>query len=70
MLQSAFLELLNLWVLVAALAGIVSGIIIGAIPGLGPTMAIALLIPVTFSMEPIPAIIKARSSAGRSRRFF
>ena len=57
MLVEAFLELLNLWVLVAALVGIVSGIIIGAIPGLGPTMAIALLIPVTFSMEPIPAII-------------
>ena len=57
MLIDAFVELLNLWVLVAALAGIVSGIIIGAIPGLGPTMAIALLIPVTFSMEPIPAIV-------------
>lgn len=57
MLQNAFLELLNLWVLIAALVGIVSGIIIGAIPGLGPTMAIALLIPVTFTMEPIPAII-------------
>jgi len=56
-LQNAFLELLNLWVLIAALVGIVSGIIIGAIPGLGPTMAIALLIPVTFTMEPIPAII-------------
>lgn len=57
MLFDAFLQLLNLWVLFAALAGIVAGIIIGAIPGLGPTMAIALLIPVTFSMEPIPAII-------------
>ena len=57
MLVDAFFELLNLWVLVAALVGIVSGIIIGAIPGLGPTMAIALLIPVTFSMQPIPAII-------------
>lgn len=57
MLIDAFLQLLDLWVLVAALVGIVSGIIIGAIPGLGPTMAIALLIPVTFSMDPIPAII-------------
>ena len=57
MLVEAFFELLNLWVLLAALAGIASGIIIGAIPGLGPTMAIALLIPVTFSMESIPAIV-------------
>lgn len=57
MLFDAFLELMDIWVLTAAVVGIVSGIIIGAIPGLGPTMAIALLIPVTFSMEPIPAII-------------
>ncbi|WP_413206127.1 tripartite tricarboxylate transporter permease [Rhodospirillum sp. A1_3_36] len=57
MLWDAFLSLLNIWVLVAAAIGIVSGIIIGAIPGLGPTMAIALLIPATFSMQPIPAMI-------------
>lgn len=57
MLVDAFLALLDLWVLVAAIAGILAGVIIGAIPGLGPTMAIALLIPVTFSMQPIPAMI-------------
>lgn len=56
MLLDAFLALLDIWVLVAAVFGIVVGIVIGAIPGLGPTMAIALLIPVTFSMDPIPAI--------------
>ncbi|WP_209000889.1 tripartite tricarboxylate transporter permease [Stappia sp. BW2] len=53
MLWDAFLQLLDLWILAAAL----TGIIIGAIPGLGPTMAIALLIPVTFAMQPIPALI-------------
>jgi putative tricarboxylic transport membrane protein len=57
MLWEAFLALLDIWVLVGAVVGIVVGIIIGSIPGLGPTMAIALLIPVTFTMEPIPAII-------------
>ncbi|PLX33830.1 MAG: hypothetical protein C0605_15525, partial [Hyphomicrobiales bacterium] len=57
MLWEAFLTLLDIWVLVAAIAGIITGIIIGAIPGLGPTMAIALLIPVTFQMPTIPAII-------------
>jgi putative tricarboxylic transport membrane protein len=57
MLVDAFLALLNVWVLVAAIAGITVGIVIGAIPGLGPTMAIALLIPVTFTMAPIPAMI-------------
>lgn len=57
MLWDAFLQLLDLWILAAALTGIITGIIIGAIPGLGPTMAIALLIPVTFAMQPIPALI-------------
>ena len=56
MLLDAFNALMDIWVLVAAIVGIVTGIIIGAIPGLGPTMAIALLIPVTFTMPPIPAI--------------
>lgn len=56
MLLDALNALMDIWVLVAALVGIVTGIIIGAIPGLGPTMAIALLIPVTFTMSPIPAI--------------
>lgn len=57
MLLDAFYALLDIWVLVAAVTGVIVGIIIGAIPGLGPTMAIALLIPVTFSMPPIPALI-------------
>ena len=56
MLLDAFYAILDIWVLVAAIIGIVTGIVIGAIPGLGPTMAIALLIPVTFSMAPIPSI--------------
>lgn len=56
MLIDAFNALMDIWVLAAAVSGIVTGIIIGAIPGLGPTMAIALLIPVTFTMSPIPAI--------------
>jgi len=57
MLWNAFLELLNWSVLIASLSGIALGIIIGSIPGLGPTMAIALMIPVTFAMQPIPAIL-------------
>lgn len=57
MLLEAFYALFDIWVLVAAVCGVVVGIIIGAIPGLGPTMAIALLIPVTFGMSPVPAII-------------
>lgn len=36
--------------------GVLLGIIVGAIPGLTATMLIALSLPFTFSMEPIPAI--------------
>ena len=32
------------------------GLFVGAIPGLSATMAVALLVPFTFFMEPIPAI--------------
>lgn len=57
MITEAFYMLFDIWILLAMLAGIAVGIIIGAIPGLGPSMAIALLIPITFSMQPIPALL-------------
>lgn len=41
--------------LVMALAG-AFGLFVGAMPGLTATMATALLVPVTFFMEPVPAI--------------
>ena len=40
-------------VLLALLIGAVGGVIIGAIPGVGPAVAVAILLPATFSMEPI-----------------
>ncbi len=43
--------------LAAMLFGIVVGLIIGAIPGLGPPMAIALMIPISFNWEPQTALI-------------
>lgn len=33
------------------------GLFVGAVPGLSATMAIALLMPVTFFMEPVPALV-------------
>lgn len=48
------LEILFHWqVLVALLVGSIGGVIIGAIPGVGAAVAIAILLPATFSMEPI-----------------
>ena len=42
--------------LVFIAAGVALGIVIGAIPGLGSVTALAVLIPVTFYMEPLAAI--------------
>ena len=39
--------------LIFCVVGVVAGIVIGALPGLTPTMGVALLLPFTFSMEPI-----------------
>ncbi len=48
------LNLLARWdVLVALLIGSVGGVIIGAIPGVGAAVAIAILLPATFSLDPI-----------------
>ncbi|MDH5410825.1 MAG: tripartite tricarboxylate transporter permease, partial [Alphaproteobacteria bacterium] len=38
------------------LVGTIGGVLVGAMPGLSSTMATALLLPFTLSMEPIPAI--------------
>ena len=37
--------------------GVASGIIVGVMPGLTATMGVALLIPITFSMEPALSLI-------------
>ncbi len=47
-------SLSNLLILVL---GTIGGLVLGATPGLSPTMAVALLIPFTFQMEPAPALI-------------
>ncbi len=40
-------------VIVALLVGSIGGVIIGAVPGVGPAVAIAILLPATFAFEPI-----------------
>ncbi|PHR56575.1 MAG: tricarboxylic transporter [Robiginitomaculum sp.] len=46
------------------LAGILLGLCFGVIPGLGGTTALALLIPVTFNMEPLAAMYLAGGVMG------
>ncbi len=53
-LLSDSLAILARWDVVAALlVGSVGGVIIGAIPGVGAAVAIAILLPATFSLDPI-----------------
>ncbi len=52
-LVSAFGLLARIDVLIALLIGSIGGVIIGAIPGVGAAVAIAILLPATFSLEPL-----------------
>jgi TctA family transporter len=45
-------ELLQLKILVPWLLGMVFGIFVGATPGLTATMAVALIVPISFRLEP------------------
>ncbi len=40
-----------------ALGGVIAGTVIGSIPGLTATMAVAVLVPITFTMPPASALI-------------
>ena len=42
---------------VAIAIGVIIGVTVGSIPGLTATMAVALALPFTFSMEPVAAIL-------------
>lgn len=55
---AASIELITrLDVILALVAGSAGGIVIGAVPGVGPAVAIAILLPATFSLEPIVGIV-------------
>src|SRR5512147_382022 len=56
-LLSGFAAALSWQYLLYALAGCTLGTLIGVLPGLGPAAGTAILIPITFSLEPISAII-------------
>ena len=55
-LAAAFALILDPWVLGIMLLSGIFGVTVGAIPGLTATMAVALLVPLTFFMDPVPAI--------------
>jgi putative tricarboxylic transport membrane protein len=43
--------------LLLALIGVIVGTAVGVLPGIGPAMTIALLLPITYSLEPTGALI-------------
>ncbi len=52
----AYELVVNPYVLLVMVCSAAFGLFVGAVPGLTATMATALLVPVTFFMDPIPAI--------------
>ncbi len=55
-LEQAFALVLQWQVIVTVASAALFGLMVGAIPGLTATMAMALLVPLTFFMDPIPAV--------------
>lgn len=56
-LSAALASFASIEVLIALVIGVVGGMAIGIIPGLGPSVGIALLLPISFSMSPTAALV-------------
>jgi putative tricarboxylic transport membrane protein len=56
-LLSGFAAALTPYNLLFALIGSIAGTLVGVLPGLGPTAAIAMLLPLASHLDPAPAII-------------
>jgi putative tricarboxylic transport membrane protein len=54
---SGFGEVLAIWNLVLIFLGTTLGILVGALPGLSSPMAIIVLLPLTYGMEAVPALL-------------
>ena len=56
-LSIGFGAVLTLDNLLYCLVGAIVGTAIGVLPGIGATATIALLLPITFSLDPLPALV-------------
>lgn len=63
-LENALKMLLNWQVLLAVPAGLLYSIIVGAIPGFTTSMAITTLLPLTYVLDPLSAIVVLASAYG------
>ena len=57
MIQEILVNFASVQVWLGLAVGVIGGMVIGAMPGLSGGMAIALLLPVTYSMEPVAALV-------------
>jgi putative tricarboxylic transport membrane protein len=57
----AWKALSGTWAIPAAFAGVAWGIVGGALPGISPSIAMALLLPFTHGMDPVVAIVMLAS---------
>ena len=53
---AGFGDVFTVWNLLFVIMGVTLGQLVAAIPGIGPVMAIAIAIPFTFGLDPLPAI--------------
>ena len=56
-LIGGFGDVFQPWNLLAVFMGTALGLLVGALPGLSSPMAIVILLPVTYTMEPLPALL-------------
>ncbi|WP_102346810.1 tripartite tricarboxylate transporter permease [Bacillus sp. Marseille-P3661] len=56
-IESSLSELLSFTSIGVILLGSLVGLLIGALPGLGATIAVVLLLPITYTMSPVAAIL-------------
>ncbi|VDR31367.1 Tripartite tricarboxylate transporter TctA family [Arthrobacter agilis] len=57
LLMEGFATAMQPMYLLYALGGVLVGTAVGVLPGIGPAMTVALLMPITYSLEPTAAII-------------
>ena len=57
LIANGFMSLLNISSILAMIAGMAVGLSFGALPGLNATIGITLLLPVTFTLDPGPAML-------------
>src|SRR5699024_2162838 len=50
-------EFMTLFNFILIILGLILGVVLGAIPGLTGSLGIALMLPVTFTMDPLPALV-------------